>query len=266
LQAIKADPARLAVIRGRLSHLSWFMRCLAEPIARAVNVEEESSGRFWQGRFKSLPLLDEPALIACLAYVDLNPIRARLAETPETSPFTSVFERLHAQLQYSETAPFPQGHECPASYNHIGSPAGTVGPVAAAPAVRPLDPAHSSGGRMRGDWLSPFEASESAASAPVPAARASNKGCVPMRFADYLALLDWTRSQLRPGGGMARPAEPAPLLKRLCVTGEGWLRLVKDFSRLFRRAAGTPASLRLDTDKWGRRRMTGISHSRAIFV
>ncbi len=96
LQMIMIDPAKLAEIRQRLSSVSWFMRCLAERIARMANFEESCRGSFWEGRYKCVPLLDEAALVACLAYVDLNPIRARVAETPETSRFTSVYERIQA--------------------------------------------------------------------------------------------------------------------------------------------------------------------------
>jgi REP element-mobilizing transposase RayT len=97
---------KLEELRERLSSLSWYMRCLNEPIARRSNLEDEVEGRFWQGRFKSQALLDEGAVLSAMAYVDLNPIRAKLADTPENSEFTSIYERIQSIKQPENLMPF----------------------------------------------------------------------------------------------------------------------------------------------------------------
>ncbi|WP_376692336.1 transposase [Wenzhouxiangella sp. EGI_FJ10409] len=94
--ALLGNTERLEVIRQRLGSISWFMRALNEPIARMANREDGCTGRFWEGRFKCQALLDEQAVLSCMAYVDLNPVRAGMCETLNDSEHTSVRHRLES--------------------------------------------------------------------------------------------------------------------------------------------------------------------------
>ena len=79
------------------------MRCLNASIARQANEEAQCPGRFREGRFKSQALLNEQALLSCMVYVDLNPIRAGIAESLDNSEFTSIEQRLKQFLVDAET-------------------------------------------------------------------------------------------------------------------------------------------------------------------
>ena len=249
LSLVTGSPERLAEVRIRLSSLSWFMRCVAEPIARRANREDQCTGRFWEGRYKCQPLLDEAAIAACLAYIDLNPIRAGIALTPEESRFTSAYERIAARKEAGPREPTAAGRSAMQEAVAIETPASV---------------SNGATKSRRDDWLSPLELSEDGKRTPVPKGRASSTGCLPMSLDQYLELLDWTGRQLRQDKRGAIPGKLAPILERIGLPGEAWLHLVTDFGRLFRRSAGRPASLRRDAEKRGRR-AAGVRASTQLF-
>ena len=94
IAAICCSPERVEQLRLRLCDVSWFMRCLKENIAIRANREDDVTGHFWEGRFKCTRLDDPGAVLSCMVYIDLNPIRAGKAKTPEESNYTSAFERI----------------------------------------------------------------------------------------------------------------------------------------------------------------------------
>ena len=251
LDMITSDRKKLAEIRLRLSSLSWFMRCLAEGIARDANQEDNCKGRFWEGRFKCQPLLDEAALLACSVYVDLNPIRAGMAKTPESSEFTSIHDRIHAAV------PRDDGKQ-PKARERMKRGRGREKPT------RKRGKSHP----RRDGWLSPVELAKEVSheKRTKPKHRASNRGFLPMSEAEYLRIVDWTGRQIRRDKRGAIPPDLRPILERLKIVDERWLDTVKNFGRYFRRAAGRVSSLANEAAKRDRSWLQGITHSREMFV
>jgi hypothetical protein len=219
LDTIRRNPQRLAEIRSRLSDISWWMRLLTQPLAARANKEENLSGRFWQGRFRGVRLCDESAILACAAYVDLNLIRAAVAQTLEQSRFTSASRRIESLRQ-------SQGEQ---ENENAGQP--TAPQTTADQADRFLSPVMID---ERRDDIGPVPSST-----PY---RASDKGFLPMTSAQYIQLLDWTARQVLPGKS-ATPSAAPPVLQRLGITARDWSQLVANFSRLYYLVAGRPTTL-----------------------
>ena len=170
------------VWRSRLSSISWFMRCLNQPIAHQANREDKCTGKFWESRFTSQSLKSEEALLSCMAYVDLNPIRAGMADTPETSSYTSVRERLKPEFDLQQA--IDDQTECGDLLDF----------------TMPLKP------------LLPFE--NRLVNEPQTG--------ILFNFEEYLALVDWTGRIIRiDKRGHIDNALP-PILNRLQITADQW--------------------------------------------
>jgi hypothetical protein len=258
LNHIRSDKAKLEVIRSRLSDISWWMRLLSQNIAQRANKEDGEVGKFFQARYRTVRLLDETAILACAAYVDLNPIRAALAETIEDSDFTSAQKRCR-DVQARHATEQSDGRQ--------ESSVGDTGNSVAAESQHPrLAPCGSRGARH----LAPVQlVGGSSSTGPCvnkQGARCSNKGFLPMSTADYLSLLDWTARQTRADKRGATPTQFAPLFDRLGISAEIWCRLVKDFGKLFSVVAGQPQQIDEHRSKGSSRRYRSRKETRELLA
>ena len=249
LNTIRCHPGKLEKIRLRLSDISWWMRILCQRIAQRANQEDGEKGRFFQTRFQAVRLLDEQALLACAAYVDLNPIRARIARTLEDSDFTSVQRRIEAVKAEHQ---LPRDNTSPTITTVSGSVSVKKSPAA-------LD-----------QFLSPVAIDErNGPLGPVVSAssfRASDKGFLPISREAYLQLLDWTARNLAPGKRGRSPESLAPLFTRLGLDEDAWCGLVAEFGKLFYNVAGQPQTIDHSASRITQRRYHMSSQARKLFA
>ena len=230
IQAWAQDAAWVAIRRTRLGELQWFMKTLKEGISRRANREDEVTGTFWQARFHSVVLLDQAALVACMAYVDLNPIRAKMADRPERSAHTSVRQRIRAR-QRERLRDVRPGLEA------RGPREGGAGE---APSARHAED---------GAWV-----------APLSRCVAGGRAC---SVDDYLTLVDRTGRWLRAGKRGAIPAELAPILARLDLRVDDWIATMAGWRQFLGVAVGHHAGRVLDAAARG---LARVRHTCALFV
>jgi hypothetical protein len=237
-------PERLAAVRLRLSDISWWMRILCQKIAIRANLEDGELGKFWQSRYRAIRLLDEEALLACAAYVDLNPIRAAVAKTLEMSDFTSIQRRIQSILGREAAASTQSNSAVDPCNDHSASTPETA-LVDREPATEPATASvHSDCSNHSPAFLAPIQLDQRGDTiGPCPSSsghRCSDKGFLAMSLNEYLALLDWTARQHVSGKRGSTPEDLPPIFARLKVRPEAWCELASDFGRLFGVVAGQP--------------------------
>ncbi|MFK7736934.1 MAG: hypothetical protein AB8B50_12940, partial [Pirellulaceae bacterium] len=266
------DSERLAEVRRRLADVSWFMRALSEPIARMANKQDECTGRFWEGRFKAQRITDEAGLLACAMYVDLNPVRAAMASSPDEAKHTSAYDRIRGE----------RGQEVPSAAFDLVP---ISREVAAGDLIRtPVDElkerkrkrVNGLGKKIRRDaWLARLELSPRVSSEKPQVSRsgvrASDKGFLCMTLSDYLSLLRWTaRSSPLAEQGAQRKVPPRLQggLSRLGIDASMWRDLVWNYKRYFgqSRIAGSPDSMSRHAQESGGHWARGQAAVRECFV
>ena len=228
------DAARIATLREHLGSVSWFMRCLNEHIARQANKEDDCTGRFWEGRFKSQLLADDGAVLACMAYVDLNPVRAKMAATLETSEFTSVLDRLTGHTARRGLAELGE-HDQPTPEQR--EMLGLARQQAAADA-----------------WLCPM------------GTEAGQHTVLDMGIDGYLSLVDWTGRQLAGDKPGVLSGESQELVVKLSLDAAAWVETVRGFGRMFYHVVGSRDKLREQARRRNQCRARGMTAARAMYV
>ena len=267
---ILGNAERLAEVRRRLSDISWFMRALSEPIARMANRQDECTGRFWEGRFKAQRITDEAGLLACAMYVDLNPVRAAMAENPDQSQHTSAYDRIKGEKgQQIDSAAFDL---VPVTTEQAGQEIRNT-PVDQLREKRRAQRKNPTGKRIRRDgWLAPLTLQRDTLSGDPQVhrggVRASEKGFLSISLGDYLRLLRWTAKQKESGSGRQVPPSLQGLVTRLGIDLSMWRDLVWNFQRYFGKSccAGTPDGMSAYAASTGRRWAKGQRQVAECFV
>ena len=203
--------------RTRLSDISWMMRLACQPIARRANQEDDVDGRFFAKRFDCERLETPADVLSCSVYVDLNVIRAGIAETPEESEFTSAFDRIRARWKQTQDE----------MGTHVCSPSEDDADAWLAP-IFLEERAQSYTGMTTPRSESKTSASSSPSCNPIGAPRISNKGFLPITRDQYLSLLDILGRMARTGKRGVIPPGLAPILERLKLNSQRWLDSILD--------------------------------------
>jgi hypothetical protein len=253
VRALTDCPERIDKLRQRLSSLSWFMGRLNEFIARAANKEDGVKGRFWESRFKCQALLDEAAIAASMVYVDLNPIRAGRAATPEESDFTSIQERIRAwqKLPTPASVRSQAARDLEPDLTSLENDADSSSPVLEQISTLEDSPADAADSTS---WLCPVQSDP------------KRRGILQMTAEEYFDLVDRSGRLLRSDKRASMDPDLVPILLRIGAHPGAWPDTITRFGSRFHLAAGMLSSLRRFADQLGRHWLTGVSAARGAFA
>ena len=145
-----------------------------------------------------VPLLTDEAVLPCMAYVDLNPARAKMADTPEASDHTSIQERIAPRFNLAEAV---QQQIEQQSLRRFELP------------LKPL--AHFEGNITEQPQTG-----------------------ILFGLQDYIQLVDYTGRIIRPDKRESISSQLPPILQRLNINGKQWVENTTAFEKIFYRKFG----------------------------
>ena len=221
--------------RLRLCNISWFMKQINEPLARRSNYEDRCTGRFWEGRFKCQRLTDQGAILACMTYVDLNPIRAGIARTPEDSYHTSAQDRIRAKI---------------AAESLVRMATTKNGAQSCEIETKNLEAL-----KKGADWLTPIESIRSGD---------DDLGWL-LTLEEYLQILDTTGRCIKDGKKGYIPEDLSPILLRMNLDQDHWLETVQKYGSNFYRVIGCVERMAETAKRAGQKWFKGLNFSKLVY-
>ena len=230
IQALMQDTERIAILRDRLCSVSWFNRCLKENIAVKANKEDEVTGHFWEKRFDCQRIEDPGALVTCMIYVDLNEIRAKVADRPEESEFTSAFLRIVARQASTKATQLQSKGE--------------------------IIPEKLTKARESANWLMSFPSAEEVQ---------QTESVLPLTLDEYLIILDETGKCHAEGKRGAISPELESILERLNIRPDNWLDSSSSLPSRFSQVIGGANSLKHAAKELGKAWLKGATAASLMF-
>ncbi|MES1192161.1 MAG: alpha-amylase family glycosyl hydrolase [Steroidobacter sp.] len=251
--------------RKRLYGIDWFMRGVNETIARMANDEEQLKGRFWEGRYKSQALLDEAALLTCMAYVDLNPVRANITDDLVTSDFTSIQQRLfdHAKRlshpnkdEKTLISRVKKQRQLKTELELDDQPEAKL--MQFKKPINKKEPPHPQSLSLVGER-------EGIPERQHQAHRNAIHDALPITQQDYFTLVDTTGRLIREDKAGHISSELKPILKRFNIDPEQFMDQVQHFHERYAHCAGAPDNITAFAKRFKRRWGKGVQIARQMY-
>ena len=188
-----------------------------------------------------MALLNETAVLACMQYIDLNPIRAGMAETPETSDFTSAQDRLASRQARKKLQAYREEQKREIQAKQTLEQGEMI--------LKAQNEA------SRDHWLSPIKRYISS----------DESLALNLSLDEYLELLDWTGRHMKEGKRGHIPKHLETILIRMDVETEEWLNTVKHFGSMFYRVAGSVKSILKAAQQAGQKWLKGKTPAKTAF-